>query len=683
MRLRTAKYYLAGVTLGAIAAVVTAIFLIADFNAYRAEIAAAIEAETGREVEFGGDIVLKLGQTSALTVNDVRLANLPGGSSSDMLKAAEASAEVSIWPLLRGDIVIQRLVLRGAEINIDIDERGGTNFDFMSATPDGLARAESEDAKFSLARVGNIDIRDSTVTIRDARSRETQKLTLQRLRMRDADLETLMHVETAGKLESGGESFPFDLEGRVGNIAALVAQDEPYPVELRGSVAGITAIAAGTIADPFAATGLVLRVDLSGDDLPLFEPFIGDGLPSAGPVRLVASLNGTAERFALDDLSLAIDDSRVSGDLVIDLSDKLTDLEGRLTASRLNITPWLEADDDATSDREDRLLDNQLLPFETLREVNARLSIVAETLIASDLVFRKAALEFDLRNGNLDVSSASAKFDGRAVSGGLSVNARVSPPAVAFNLTARDFDVGRSLARIFDDQFINGVGGIDFSIVGRGLSLAEIVGSSTGHARVLMDGGEVRTGSLGLLVGGVSEMFQGAGTGDADWTAINCVAGDFDLRNGVATSRVALLDSELLRLVGDGQIDLSQDTIKFHVAPSAKNPTLNVSVPVDLRGPVANPTISPDEFSVLRRLGGLVGAVVFPPAALLSLGSLGSQDNPCLQAVQSAEAPVVEEPPVDWNAQTEAETPPEPGKDVEDRLIDAVKQLLPLRGNGS
>jgi hypothetical protein len=196
-----------------------------------------------------------------------------------------------------------------------------------------------------------------------------------------------------------------------------------------------------------------------------------------------------------------------------------------------------------------------------------------------------------------------------------------------------------------------------------------------GHARLLMDAGEVKTGSLGVLVGGVSELLDSS---SGDWTAINCLATDFDLKHGIATSRVALLDARILRLVGEGTVDLAQDTIAYQVVPSPKVPTLNVAVAVNLDGPLADPSITPDELSVLARLGGLVGAIIFPPAALLSLGSLGSHDNPCLEAVQEAEvAPPAETP--DSSGNPEAEAPPETGGSS-DRLIDAVRQLLPLQG---
>lgn len=276
MRLGT-KLYIAGGLIGALAAAVSAVFVIADVNAFRTEIAAAIEAETGRKIVFGGDIALSLGRTTALTVHDVRLANVAGGSGPDMLRVAKASAEVAVLPLWRGEIVIQRLVLHGADILIDIDRQGRTNFDFLAAGSASALKAPAGGGEFLLQRIGDVDIRNSKVTIRDARDGQTQRLSLRRLRLRDASSENRVRIAAKGRLDIDGVALPFDLEGRVGRIAALVARDKPYPVDMRGTVGGVTVAAAGTVADPFAVAGLALRVDLSADDLKPFEPLFGVG----------------------------------------------------------------------------------------------------------------------------------------------------------------------------------------------------------------------------------------------------------------------------------------------------------------------------------------------------------------------------------------------------------------------
>lgn len=681
MRSKTKLKIGAGLIVATVGVMAT-VFLTTDVNTYKAEIAAAIEAETGREIVFGGDIALSLGRTTTLTVNDVQLSNVPGGSGPDMLHVAEATAEVALLPLWRGEIDVQRLVLRGTDILVDIDQDGRTNFEFLPDSSEGQATDSdggAEGADFLLRHVGDVDIRDAQVTIHDVRNGQTQQLMLQRMRLSGDSTDPHMHVEATGAIDIGSGALPFDLEGEVGRLSALISQEEPYPLDLRGTLDGISLSAAGTIVDPFAATGLALEIDVLADDLSHFGRVIGEDLPPIGPARLIASLSGAPDNFSLIDLQLEAEDSQLAGTITFDLTGERLNLTGDLSAIWLDLTPWL-ASGDRKSDDDNRLFSSDPIQFAALRTFDGRISVSAETLVVPDLMFRDAALTFDLKDGKLNTSPARARFDGRAFSMGLGVDTHATPPAVSLSLKSQNIDIGRLLARIFDNQFIHGAGGIDLSVEGQGNSIAEIFGSSAGYARVLMDAGEIKTGSLGLLVGGVSELLPGLGNGNAEWTAINCVAGDFDVRGGVATSRVALLDADILRLVGEGQINLSDETIEFQVVPSAKKPTLNLSVPVNLRGSLVDPSITPDELSLLRRLGGLVGAVIFPPAALLSLGSLGSHDNPCLAEVDATELSVPRKA-LDRTGAAEADAPPEPGGSGSKRLMDAVKRLLPLRGD--
>lgn len=682
MRLRT-SHKIAAFAATVVIAGLASLLAVTDVNTYKVQIAEAIEAETGRQIEFGGDIELSVGRTTTLTINDVRLANAAGGRYPDMVRVAQATAEVAALPLWRGEIVINRLILHGAEVFIDIDERGATNFDFARARAsdsDTAAVGDGGRHDFLLQRIDDVDIRDANFTVYDARTAQSKGLNLERLELRGGEAEELIRVAAKGHVNIDGESLPFDVAGRAGRIAALVARGRPYPLDVEGSAAGIRLSAAGTVADPFAATGMALRIDLESDDLSPVARLIGVKLPTGGPAQLGALLTGEPENFTLGDLSFKFGDSQVWGDLSFDLSGERLYLAGDISSKWLDLTPWLALVPTPPSSRQVRLINNDVLPFTALKGFDGELALNAETLLVPNLMFRDAAVSFELNNDQLYARAANARVDGRRISGDLTVDARAEPPAVSMELTAQDIDIGRLTTRLFGQDLIHGVGGMDLLIAGRGRTLAEIVGTSVGHVRVLMDSGEVRTGSLGLLVGGVSEILPGLSSGDGEWTTINCVAGDFDLHDGIATSRVALLDSEVLRLVGDGQINLTDDTLEFDVDPTPKSPTLNVAVPVTLSGSLIDPSVTPDEFSVLRRLGGLVGAVVFPPAALLSLGSLGSHDNPCLEAVQSAAAPQTAEA-VDWNAQLEAEAPPEPAADGARRLIDAVKRLLPLRGN--
>ena len=113
---------------------------------------------------------------------------------------------------------------------------------------------------------------------------------------------------------------------------------------------------------------------------------------------------------------------------------------------------------------------------------------------------------------------------------------------------------------------------------------------------------------------------------------LNCIASRFDFKNGVATSRVLLADTEYSTVAGEGSMDLGKETLAMKISPQSKSATLNLAVPIKIGGTFAEPTFRPDELATARRLGGLLGATLFPPAALLALADLGSgEDNPCLK----------------------------------------------------
>jgi len=169
-------------------------------------------------------------------------------------------------------------------------------------------------------------------------------------------------------------------------------------------------------------------------------------------------------------------------------------------------------------------------------------------------------------------------------------------------------------------------------LAGQGHSVAAIAGSLNGGTSLLMNEGRVKTEALDMAVGGLSAIVGMMSSEKSEWTVLNCVASRFDVKKGVATSKVLLADTEYSTIVGEGSMDLGKEALAMKVSPQSKSATLNVAVPIKIGGTFAEPTFRPDELATARRLGGLLGAALFPPAALLALGDMGTgDDNPCLK----------------------------------------------------
>ncbi|NNE84324.1 MAG: AsmA-like C-terminal region-containing protein, partial [Alphaproteobacteria bacterium] len=278
-----------------------------------------------------------------------------------------------------------------------------------------------------------------------------------------------------------------------------------------------------------------------------------------------------------------------------------------------------------------------------------------------------------LDNGALALKPLDASLVGSAVSGDIGVDTRSVPASVSFNVKAPQLDIGELLREFADLDKLRGGGAMNVALRGTGSSVAEIMASLNGHSRLLMGEGEVKNDFLGTVSGlsqTVGEVF-----GKKEWIAIECIASDFEVTNGVANSRINVINTELLLITTEGKVDLAQEKPDLKVSPSPKGIDLSLAVPVNVGGSLANPTFTPDTLATAKKIGGILGAIAFPPAAILGLGELGSSDNSCLQTAK-ADSPQPQAEP------SKPETPVEAVTDsAKDAIEDVGKGLKKLFGN--
>jgi len=149
----------------------------------------------------------------------------------------------------------------------------------------------------------------------------------------------------------------------------------------------------------------------------------------------------------------------------------------------------------------------------------------------------------------------------------------------------------------------------------------------------VMGEGKMKSEALDLYVGGAATVLTQVIAGKkSEYTVINCFMNQFDIKQGIATSKVMLFDTEYAQITGAGTINLGTEQINYTLDPKPKSVTVNTAVPVEIKGPLADPSIRLNPLAAAAKIGGLIGTFVFPPAAVVTLGELGaSNDNPCLK----------------------------------------------------
>ena len=213
----------------------------------------------------------------------------------------------------------------------------------------------------------------------------------------------------------------------------------------------------------------------------------------------------------------------------------------------------------------------------------------------------------------------------------LTLDASGATPTLTVALNAPSLNLGELLTQAGVTDLFQGKAKLSADLRGRGNSVAALMAKLNGEIKLLADDGKLKTQAFDAVIGGATAVLGTLFSGKKEWTVVNCIASAIDIKDGLATSRVMLIDTEHSTVTTKGTVNLATEGLDLTVEPSAKSATLNIAVPVHIKGTMANPSFRPDAAATLKKLGGLLGIALFPPAALAGLGELGGDDNECVK----------------------------------------------------
>jgi len=382
----------------------------------------------------------------------------------------------------------------------------------------------------------------------------------------------------------------------------------------------------------------------SNQSLDILRPFVGADLPDVGPVNVTASLVGDASQAKFENLTLQFGESEISGSGRIDLTGKTPEIQASLISTKFDLTRFFpdttevrkpqavskeEAEADAKMETGGPIFPGDPLPLEFLNAAKADLSLKVGELMTPYGVYRSVDVRVVLEDGSLNLRPFKALYAESPMSGNLSLDIDGGTPLVAVSMSGSKIAIGEVFKDFANLDVLEGTGSINLALNGSGNSVAEIMGSLNGHARLLMGQGRMRNEGLGYVSGVFSSI--GEILGKKEWVVVECLASDFQFENGIAKSKVGVLNTEVISLTVGGGIDLKKERYDLKVKPSPRGLDISLAVPVNITGPLSDPGFRPDALGSLTKLGSIFGAVIFPPAALIGLTELGGNDHPCVK----------------------------------------------------
>lgn len=619
-------------------AVIAAITLLADSDTLERFVEKRIEANTGRAAHIG-NIDIRVGRCLYVAVEDLRIEN-PEWAKSPMLAEGKALRACAAWlPLFIGRADLKEVRVENLRLGL---EREGERATWK------LDKEEDKDEGGSRVRPRHVSIVDSAVYYRDSEER------------------TEMNIKVSGGV-GGGDEVRLEAEGRFRNapmqiVAGTPAQmpqpDAPATLTAAAVLGRTTAVAVGRFKE-LGIEGMDVQLALAGDDLSELNR-LGINLPGTPPFALRGRLMYSNNTWDFTPFEGRIGDSDVSGTFAYVLREPRPLLRADLNAHLLDFDdlgplvgapPKTKGGETASPEQKakaqqvaetDRVLPQQPLGIEKWPRMDA------DVRFRADRVLRPDAIPVDALNTHLIINDAKLqlkplnfKMASGNINADITIEGKSKPPRGTANINIDKLELSEMFPKLDQQKAAAGKLFGRIKIDARGNSIAKLAGSANGEVTMMVNGGHMSALLLELagLDAGEAIMIL-ASRGDKP-VPLRCAIADFNLKDGQASSEIAVVDTVDTLFNIEGAVNLDEETLDLKVDPQPKDRSiLSLRTPLLVSGRFNDPSVRPQAGPLVARGGAaILLAFVNPLLALAPLIETGPGENSdCAAFAQRARA---------------------------------------------
>lgn len=644
------RRWLAGIA--AVLAVLVLVLVFFPWDVLRGPINRHVSDQLGRRFEITRHLSVHLGRTVTVRADGVEFANPEWADKPYLVKAQAAEFDIKLLPLLIGKVVLPRIALTAPEIGLQMEPDGRRTW--------ALSRDTSDEG--AIPRIDALLIDGGSVDYQAAAQGANIHVDFSLAR------ETTGQLPLSYKATGKWQSEPFSASGRTGGVLQLSKDIEaPFPIEVN-AVAGKTSLKAkGTIANLAELAGVDASFDLQGRNLEELYKLLGVVLPSTPPYKLRGKLAKHGKVWAASQIQGTLGSSDLSGALSFDQSAAVPLLTGKVQSKLLDFadlapviglpppagpTPVKAAatkaeDEPAPAKRSTPgTASRKVLPVATLDVTRLKAMNADVVYSASDirhvevLPLDKGSVHVKLDAGVLQLEPISLGIAGGTVAGSIRIDSNVMPATFATRLDLRAVQLNQLFPAVETSKSSLGKISGQFDLKGRGNSLAQMLGTSSGDVAVLMGKGQISNILLEFMGLDGGEIIKFLVRGDRN-VQLRCAAAAFEVKQGLMSTKTIVLDTTDTVINGRGTISLADETLDLILDPAPKDRSiLSFRSPLRISGTFAAPSAGPDKSALAGRAGiALALGVVNPLLALAATIETGpGQDENCVAILKQAAA---------------------------------------------
>lgn len=240
-----------------------------------------------------------------------------------------------------------------------------------------------------------------------------------------------------------------------------------------------------------------------------------------------------------------------------------------LEIDQFDADPYMpkKAADAKEKDKSKKAEPEQPFDLSALKALNLEGSLRIGALKAANVKVAQLRVDVKARNGLVDISPLSARLYQGSMDGKVSVNAATNSFAINEKLTG--IDIAPLMKDAADLELVEGKGNVALDLTTGGNTVSGLKKALNGKASVDLANGAIKGINLSKLVQGMQSLgknttTQTLGVDKNEKTDFSEFKASFKVKNGVAHNDDLAVKSTVLRITGNGDIDIGHDSINYN-----------------------------------------------------------------------------------------------------------------------
>ena len=417
---------------------------------WRSQLPDAMSTALGREVRFEGPLEMVPTLNPAFKIGGISVANPAGFSTPFFASLEQATLQVDLVALLRGQVRVRELAAQGVQVHLERNGDARVNWLFELARKDEAPKPDSKPTAIALVEIERIDLRNLMVDYVGGPGFPRHEFVLSSLEGK-APARGALTVDMQGTVEG---SFPYTMTFRGGSMESLMRRSEPWPVDFALNFLGTALNINGQVVSDAARASADLMFGLGTEDLSQLERLLQVSLPPVGASGLSARIRWSDGVLDVADLRGAMGRSVLAGNVKVDLRQAVPRIQGVFDLPLLDVTPFRSTQPKpAVTESKPAVTENKpgvdlqaikqwQFQFRELGLVEADVALRVHRWEGLPGDVRDSALQVSLHQGVLQAPVETVLAD-VPLKGRISLDSAAATPAFALELGAQDSELGQ------------------------------------------------------------------------------------------------------------------------------------------------------------------------------------------------------------------------------------------------